>query len=270
MKGISYEHLNGSLVVIKRYPYQETKRFKCFGSGSRNESFLPRPIAALAPSLLAYSLSEDEEIVTLEHCAGQRLEIGEIGYAEAEEAGSVLGQIHSIQGDSFGSLDGSYRFPSLRDAFAPRWQVAIELLSSLDKMLAEKIDNQGRLCFHHLDRWHSPRLVHGDFGLANLLWSPLRHVSSVLDWEHARFGDPREDWAKIRLASRFPEPDGFGCDAKLLAAFFQGWQRSVDRPNFLEDPVLHLYEVYYAVSLGVFFFSEDKKRLQWLAAQMGG
>jgi aminoglycoside phosphotransferase (APT) family kinase protein len=270
MKGVEYGIFNGFPAIVKRYSYTETKRFKCFGSGSQNEAFLPSPIADWTPSLLAYSSSTDEEMATLEYREGQHLKGEEIGYAEAEEIGRVLGQIHSIQGNLFGSLDGSYQFRSLKEAFVPRWQVAVDLLSSLDESLARKVDKQGRLYFQYLDTWPLPRLVHGDFGLANILWSPSRHISSVLDWEHARFGDPREDWAKIRLASRFPEPNGLGSDLDLLAVVLQGWKQSVGTCDFVVDPAVHLYEIYYAVSLGVFFFPKDRQRLQWLAAHIGG
>jgi aminoglycoside phosphotransferase (APT) family kinase protein len=51
--------------------------------------------------------------------------------------------------------------------------------------------------------WHcpTPRLVHGDAGLHNLLWAAPR--LTLLDWELAGWGDPRVDLAWLAWTLRF-------------------------------------------------------------------
>lgn len=268
MRGVSYSCFIGLPAVIKKYPHEETKSFKCFGSGARNEALLPSSLAELVPSLLEYSSLLEEETAILTYCAGRRRSVEEIGRIEAAESGEVLGRIHCIQSKAFGSLDSTYRFHSLSEAFIPRWRIAMQLLSSIDKVLAKEIDQWAQPRLHFLDRFGSPRLVHGDFGLSNLLWHESGRISAVLDWEHARFGDPREDWAKIRLARRFPEPNGFGNDCYVFDTIWATWQQSVGLLDLPSGPFMELYEAYYAASLGVFFAETGDDRIKWLASKV--
>lgn len=73
----------------------------------------------------------------------------------------------------------------------------------------------------------TPRLVHGDFRLGNLIIEPGAQggLRAVLDWEIAHLGDPAEDLAWICLPPwRFGQIDqpvaGLGTRAQL----FQAWQ----------------------------------------------
>jgi len=254
--------------VLKRYAHTETERLKCIGSGARNEALLPNTLAGLAPSLLAFSSNNEEEIVVLSHHTGRNLQVEEIGPIEAQMSGEVLGQIHSVTGAFFGSLDGNYRFDTLSDAFAGRWNVAMRLLHGVDRGLAADVNTWALPLIRQLNIFWPPRLVHGDFGLSNLLWHPSRQMPIVLDWEHAHFGDPREDWAKIHLATRFLEPNGFGSDDVVLDTLWHGWLKTVRAIYLPAGPFMQLYEAYYAATLGVFFEGDGYNRLEWLASQI--
>src|SRR5262249_24733536 len=86
----------------------------------------------------------------------------------------------------------------------------------------------------------------------------------ALDWEHARWGHPVEDWAKMRLAETFAEPNGFTPDiwrtADIVAgAAGEAWTAG-GTGNWLKDFLL----AYYAISLGVFFAGTPNARLEWV------
>jgi aminoglycoside phosphotransferase (APT) family kinase protein len=252
--------------VIKAYPYHQTNRFKCFGSGARNEALLPTELSAFIPTLWSYSADAIGESVVLEERCGNHLLPNDLGPETARLAGATLGRIHSVTGAGFGSLDGKYRFGSVSETFTARWKLAMALLSSVDRSLAEKVDSWATPRVSRLKSPERPHLVHGDFGPANILWNSAQEVIAVLDWEHAHYGDPGEDWAKITLAARFPEPNGFGTDHRILGALAEGWKTTVhgvgNMPNGASREV---YEAYFAASLGVFFGNPNDERLAWLA-----
>lgn len=268
MARITFTHLDGYPVVVKRYRFEETPRFKCIGSGARNEGLLPPSLGDLAPKLLAYCEDTEAEVAVLEQRHGLKLLADAIGSREATLAGETLGHIHSIQGAYFGSLDGHYRFDSEAEAFIPRWRVAMDLLGEVDGALARATDEWAAPQMRYMTRSISPRLVHGDFGPANLLWLDEHRLVAVLDWEHARYGDPMEDWAKILLACEFPEPNGFGNDSVVLGALVNGWLRFSGISQLSQDPVMDLYKAYFAATLGVFFGKAGEARLEWLVSQI--
>ena len=77
-----------------------------------------------------------------------------------------------------------------------------------------------------------PCLVHGDFRLGNLIVDS-NGLRSVLDWELAHIGDPREDIAWVCVnAWRFGQSEnrvgGFGQLADLLTAYVDAGGRPID------------------------------------------
>lgn len=63
----------------------------------------------------------------------------------------------------------------------------------------------------HLPRSDAPPvLCHGDFRLANLLWSEPGTLTGVLDWERAWTGDPMADVAFTRIFSGWCSIEGLG------------------------------------------------------------
>ncbi len=95
----------------------------------------------------------------------------------------------------------------------------------------------------------TPRLVHGDFRVGNLLVDTDGLVA-VLDWELAHTGDPTEDlgWMCVR-SWRFGNDDapaaGLGTRSELLAAYAEAGGRPVDEEQ------LRFWEVYGNVRWGL-------------------
>ena len=82
----------------------------------------------------------------------------------------------------------------------------------------------------------TPRLVHGDFRLGNLMFERGRLIG-VLDWELAHLGDPHEDLAfGCMTVWRFSRPDrpgyGLGTLAELFAAYEAAGGMPVDPARF--------------------------------------
>jgi len=132
----------------------------------------------------------------------------------AAQCGQALAGIHSIPTDSLPELPVSDGISQLAkyeaiyramDLPRPVFELAIAWLKA-----------------------HAPEpapmvLVHGDFRLGNLMISP-EGLASVLDWELAHIGDPREDIAWVCINSwRFGHADkrvgGFGDLPDLLEAY---------------------------------------------------
>lgn len=82
----------------------------------------------------------------------------------------------------------------------------------------------------------TPRLVHGDFRLGNLMFEHGR-LTGVLDWELAHMGDPHEDLAfGCMTVWRFSRPDrpgyGLGTLAELFAAYEAAGGLPIDPARF--------------------------------------
>jgi len=87
----------------------------------------------------------------------------------------------------------------------------------------------------------APKLVHGDFRLANFM-ADKSGLTGVIDWELAHIGDPAEDLAWVCLRSwRFSRPDlavaGVAQRPALYDAYRAGGGREIDRGD------VHFWEV---------------------------
>jgi hypothetical protein len=264
MNDLALTERGGQLAVRKRYAMSDTQRRKRFGSGARNEALLRPQFADLVPAELsaATSSSEGYEEVCLAWRDGTALEPGEVDGAQAESAGATLARVHAVAGEWYGSIDGRYRFERQADAFARRWSQAVAVVAGVDSKLADALHRWGEPQLARLD-WPRPTLVHGDFGVTNLLWTGS-DVGSVLDWEYARFGDPREDWAKIVMGTRFAEPNSFGDDT-VLDALRAGYLGNGGAAEALES--VALYDAYYTALLAVVL--ESAPRLRWISKLVG-
>jgi aminoglycoside phosphotransferase (APT) family kinase protein len=252
------EH-GGRPAARKRYSVENTRRYKIFGSGARNESVARPQVGDLVPEELAVSTADGCEEVLLEWRPGTSSDPDGIDGPQARSAGRVLAHIHRQHSSWYGSLDGAYRFERQSDAFAPRWAHAIEVLAGAHPRLAAAVERWARSRFGELNRI-PPVLVHGDFGPRNLLWAGA-DVESVLDWEFARYGDPREDWAVIDTGRRHDDPNSFGRDETVSAELRAGYLEGGGSAEALEPA--ELYCAYYAAVFGVVM--PDPRRIAWLA-----
>jgi aminoglycoside phosphotransferase (APT) family kinase protein len=261
--------IGGERRVVKLYRREDVERYMCVGSGARNEGLLPAPLAGHVPALVGYGANADCEVAILELVAGEQPPAALWADQRTRAAGRMLGLIHSQVGDWFGSLDGAYRFDGLSAAFRRRWSVAMDLLRQLDAGLATAAEDWAAARLARLRARSGPRLVHGDYGSGNLIWrGPTSAV--VLDWEHARYGDPGEDWAKILLAALFPERNGFGRQPATLVDLYAGWREATGHDLYRIAADLDLYLAYFAATLGAFLSSDGGARLDFLRALVTG
>jgi hypothetical protein len=137
----------------------------------------------------------------------------------------------------------------------------------VDSALAGELAAWGQRQLTIMPACPEARLVHGDYGPTNILLDGDR--VQIIDWEHARWGDPYEDLAKIRAAQRFPEPNGFGSEDVIWRAFTSAWQESANVSWTCDPAAKELYEVYYIVCLAVFFGTLPNHRLHHLRQLVG-
>ena len=106
----------------------------------------------------------------------------------------VLAELHSLDPDEIGLGDlgkkENYIGRQLKTWYRS-WMASTqaadyddERLHEMQNFLADNIPEQG-----------PARVVHGDYGLHNCLFTPLGHVAAVLDWEISTLGDPLADLA---------------------------------------------------------------------------
>lgn len=152
------------------------------------------------------------------------------GFAEARprlvaQLGSALGALHRTPTAGLPPLP----LRSTRDSL-------LRLQQRSDALAAE---GRPSAVFAHALRWlhahcpddpATPRLVHGDFRIGNVIVDG-QGLRAVLDWEIAHLGDPAEDLAWICLPPwRFGQIDrpvaGLGPRAELFAA----WQAATGEP----------------------------------------
>lgn len=268
MRGVTRRVGEGRPVVEKRFFADDTERFNCLGSGAANEAYVPEEIKPWVPSVLYRRVAGKTECVGMEMREGRHLGVNELNVGRLYEAARVLAVIHGTSSLNFGSLDGQVSYPTQSSAFSQRWNVALDLLKEVDTKLSSRVEAWGRPRVRQLVKVvDGPRLVHGDFGPANLLWDETGKIVAVLDWEFSRYGDPLEDWAKVILGTLFPEPNGFGANIRPMV---RHWRVLVGSQVKCVPWQLELYCAYIAASLGVFFAGEGAARLQWLAALVNG
>lgn len=164
------------------------------------------PTAVPVPEPVAYC---DDRAVAETHfyvmgrSSGQALHSGEVAAAwldaparrrAGEAFVEVLAALHSIDPDDVGLGDlgrrDGYVSRQLRTWYGS-WTASAPIaghddhrVHALHTLLAERIPDQG-----------PARVVHGDFGPHNILFSAAGEVTAVLDWEIATLGDPLADFA---------------------------------------------------------------------------
>ncbi|MDZ7373961.1 MAG: aminoglycoside phosphotransferase family protein [candidate division KSB1 bacterium] len=140
-----------------------------------------------------------------------------------EEVGQYLRQVHAIEGPAFGYI-GPHRpmeaQPSWWEAFRLMWQ---KLVAQIVEIGAYRPD-QGAWLVEALekrrayfDREVSPSLLHMDIWSQNILLDASGHVTGILDWDRALYGDPEIEYAVLDYCG-ISEP-----------AFWRGYGKERDR-----------------------------------------
>ena len=141
----------------------------------------------------------------------------------------VLAALHSIDPSDVG-LDDLGR----HDGYVARqlstwyraWNAQIEHAQHDDGRVHQLHD----LLSARIPEQRSVRVVHGDYGPHNALFSHQGDVIAVLDWELATLGDPLVDFAYSINAWVEPGDDGvYGADPPTALAGFPSRQQLIDR-----------------------------------------
>jgi hypothetical protein len=274
LKGVEITELDGRICCLKKYPHAETARYKVYGSGYLNESLLPGALSAAVPRIICHGRTAHDDYAYMEFIDGRHRPAENLSQPEVHACGSMLGKIHQQRGRWFGSLNGEYRYTSWRDSWRPRWEVMIRLLRDADDALADKVNCWGKARLASLRETCDPCLVHGDYGPGNLIWVERRPLPVVIDWEHARFGHPAEDWAKIFLAEIFREANGFSwAIGSCTSGLWQGWLDACEGnylSEILTEEALLFFLVYFAGTLGVFLDGARGGRIHWIRDVLDG
>jgi aminoglycoside phosphotransferase (APT) family kinase protein len=141
----------------------------------------------------------------------------------------VLAALHSIEPDAVGLGDlgrpDGYVARQLRTWYGS-WNASIPYagfddprVHDLHELLSSSIPEQG-----------PARIVHGDYGPHNSLFSRAGEIQAVLDWELASLGDPLADFAYSINAWTEPGDVGFyGADPPTVLPGFPGRSELIER-----------------------------------------
>ena len=191
-------------------------------------------IASLMPEVLKVDFSHaliDRDYMLQTFIEGQRWEDAASQLAPGEDLvlwrqfGGVLRQIHDVSGERFGDPPPGQSFERWSDAVADRLERVAERLRAADLAAeAQAIDGVLGLVRARrilLDEVASPRLLHGDLWLFNLLVrreTEGPRIVGVLDADRAWWGDPLADWTMFVLAKAEDE-----APAPARASFWEGY-----------------------------------------------
>lgn len=156
----------------------------------------------------------------------------------------LLSDIHGINGNFFGHLAGP-RYSSWREFVEVRfWRHVMPLVSA--GMISEDDHRRIRILYEEVNEALldiRPTLLHGDVKPANIVFDVNQGMTSLVDFELARFGDIDFEWSKLqRMALRWSD---YG---RLIAQPLLT-QTSLARPQRIRNEAkLLLYELYHACS----------------------
>lgn len=117
----------------------------------------------------------------------QNTQIHELNPSLASQAGNILAKIHSIPFSQIKNLNTSMANDELikyREVYKD-FSLSIPVFNMAFKWLEENLPNKD----------NEKCLLHGDFRNGNILVSPKKGITSVLDWELLHIGDMHEDLA---------------------------------------------------------------------------
>ena len=195
-----------------------------------------RVLAALGatdvPVAKVYHLCEDQEVIgsmfyIMEFCEGNvhwEAALEDISSTQQrakmyDEMSRVLAAIHSVDLDAVGLADygrpGNY-FQRQYDRWSAQYKASeLKPIPEMDQViewLGNNIpEDDGKVS-----------LVHGDYRLDNLMFSPDNdRVIAVLDWELSTLGHPYADLAYQCMGMRLPSGNGPGASSGLLGVDIQ-------------------------------------------------
>ncbi|GAA3239114.1 phosphotransferase family protein [Actinocorallia longicatena] len=157
------------------------------------------------------------------------------------EAAISLARLGAVDHEAVG-LDGYGRPEGFLERQVPRWTSELEGYSKLDGYDGPEIpgldDVAAWLESHRPADWR-PGIMHGDYHLANLMFSPSGpEVAAIVDWEMSTIGDPLLDlgwllatWPdadSVDIAGPVGQAGGLPEPAELIAAYAANSTRNLD------------------------------------------
>ena len=177
------------------------------------------PVAALMPKTLLVDFTRqliDRDYMFQTFLEGKRWDDAREELTPEEnnilwrQFGRLTNQIHEVRGESFGLPCPGFQFErwsqTVIDRLERTLQAAKEL--QLDITNLAQILEIVRAHTQQLDEIQTPRLLHGDLWLFNLLIARREEgpaIVGVLDADRAWWGDPMADWTIFILAHAEPE-----------------------------------------------------------------
>jgi aminoglycoside phosphotransferase (APT) family kinase protein len=124
--------------------------------------------------------------------------------------GNVARQIHDVPGESFGLPRPGFQFESWSQTVIDRLERTLQAAIGLRLETTDLAQILELIRAHpqQLDKIQTPRLLHGDLWLFNLLIGRGEDgpaIVGVLDADRAWWGDPMADWTMFILAHAEPE-----------------------------------------------------------------
>ena len=172
------------------------------------------PIATLMPKILLIDFTHqliDRDYMFQTFIDGERWDdaweelTAEENYILWDEFGRIMKQIHEVRGETFGLPRPGFQFERWSQAVVDRLERTLRAARelSLDVANLERILEMVRAHPALLDEIQTPRLLHGDLWLFNLLIGRGENgpgIVGVLDADRAWWGDPMADWIMFVLA----------------------------------------------------------------------
>jgi aminoglycoside phosphotransferase (APT) family kinase protein len=233
--------------VVLRVAPHESRQFRAERHFMRNEhASVPwlAPIADLMPRTLAVDFTHqvvDRDWLIQTFLDGRVAGDGfrglpvEVKQDFWRQLGTLTRSIHTVVGPHFGPLTGPAHSTWSAAFIAGLDDIVADLSSAaLDATDVRRVIDLATRHAAVLDEITSPRLLHGDLWLGNLLVDEARRITGVLDSDRTVFGDPMADWNVFLIGVNAgmdafwetygPRPEGraAGLRARLYEARFIG------------------------------------------------
>ncbi len=147
--------------------------------------------------------------------------------ALSEELVAVLNRLHALDIDTVG-LGRLGRREGYIERQLYRWERQWQDSKPDELPLVEEV--HARL-YRNVPLQQGAALVHGDFGLHNLIVNEKGRVLSVIDWELATIGDPLADLGLL-LARWMDPPPGFATASELMELYAAQSTRDLNALNY--------------------------------------
>lgn len=178
------------------------------------------PVASLMPRTLLVDFTHqliDRDYMFQTYIEGERWDDAwdELTPAENDalwsQFGTLMRQIHDVQGQTFGLPRTGFQFERWSEAVIDRMTRTLHAAKDLQLDIIDFTQILAIIRAHpeQLDEIRIPRLLHGDLWLFNLLISHRAEgpsIVGVLDADRSWWGDPMADWTMFILAQAEANP----------------------------------------------------------------